>query len=184
MSKKIIMSECYPCYLIRNEKKISKEIQIKKEKISRKNKKLVKKFYKYVGFWQYSCLGFNFCLCKFPEIYGKIKNKKKLLNVYKKNKKAVKAIKKYWEEEEIYLNENFLLSWYWEDDNGLYSYDGLMPFIYDENKKDDTWSYSETINLIDFFKLDKDKIKNDFDLLENIQKNINNNNNYLNNLWR
>lgn len=69
------------------------------------------------------------------------------------------------------------LNWYWEDDNGLYSYDGIMPFVYTKEEADNTWAYDEVLHLVNRIRCKNrnrlpKEIINDKSLLNYIKKQI------------
>lgn len=97
------------------------------------------------------------------------------IKFFEANKSAIQKIKDY----SLDIGEGFCirmhndkpeLFWKWEDDNGLYSYDGDMKAIYQEKYKDDTWSYDETISLIDSLELSRSKVNNFVDLVHEINR--------------
>lgn len=66
-----------------------------------------------------------------------------------KYKSEIYFIRDFWDNE-IYLNEEGRLCWYWEyDDDFTGGTSGIMPFCYSEEEAGNTWAYSEVQNLVE-----------------------------------
>lgn len=72
--------------------------------------------------------------------------------------------------EAILVLENGDLSfqWTWEDDNGLYTTNGSMPFIYKREQFNGTWAGSETENLLEILGIEFGSVLSDKELISKI----------------
>lgn len=169
MTRKSYFTKCFACW--------AGYAKCKKEKISRRQKKKLKKFLLTVSpFLKIEMFGES-TSCNLSSDYKRYKHLFHLINIVLKYKKAFDVFKNYYEDccESIYIDNNGRLSWYWEDDNGLYCYDGLMPFCYSEKEAGKTWAFSEVKSLVEYH-IDDDRfsyhseINSDLDLLKFLNK--------------
>lgn len=128
-------------------KEVNKPLKLDKARVPRKLKKVIKEFYNlFHGFVNYSFWEGSLCTCNIDVFYKTHKNMIDNIGFYKKHKNVIFDLKEGYEST-IYFDSG-KLHWYWEDDNGLYSYDGIMPFAYNEEDGGNTWAFSEVANLV------------------------------------
>lgn len=142
MKNNFKLFECFGCY--------SNLDRCKREKLPRKKKKQLKTTLSHFGKYINYCMFSEINLCNLALSY---KDHKKLFSKYIMFKKYKPELIKLLTHANEYIDQdivmvNGVLSWTWEDDNGLYSYDGTMPFAYSEAAAGKTWAYSELLNLL------------------------------------
>lgn len=130
-----------------------------KERLPRKQKKLLKKVMVYI---EYPFMRFP-TMCDIQDAWKYSKKWVRHLAFLNKYKNAIQYIfnlcEGVGEPAGIEVIDGKLeLTWFWEHDNGLYTEDGSMKAIYDEELFDKTWSGSETKGMIRDLMLDYDSI--------------------------
>lgn len=163
--RKKYFTRCFACYC--------GYTKCKPRRIPRKQKKLYNNFSDVTHGW------FLRHFMDFPtscDLAGEYNRSKKLFPIYhwiKKNRSALEQLTRYTNEsyEPIYIDENGRLCWYWENDSEYSASSGIMPFCYSKEEAGNTWSFSEVVNLVNFFMGYPDNfefplnIKSDKDLL-------------------
>lgn len=174
MSKRVRFSKCYGCSAGYSDYKRCKPA---KHRISRKQKKLLKRFIASVSpFMQYEWGYADSCNPRAAWY-----DTKKLLHLIPfcekwRNELMMLNGGDEYSSEGIYLDDKGRICWKWEYDNGLYTEIGLMPFCYSKEDEGKTWAYSE---LHEFFNcLTKGRVercpeyvKSDLNLLTFIKNN-------------
>lgn len=151
-----------------------------KQKLPRKKKKLLKKYYPILSAFvdDYHFDYFNSCELEtayrtLQPLFNKIGYIKKYYDVLEF---LAKQSAETWSTEPICLNEHLRLCWVWESDDDYGGTSGLMEFVYEKLPNDNTWAYEELCDLVkDYFDVDFEilNIKSDKDLLDYMLKNRN-----------
>lgn len=173
------LKKCFICYVAKRDDSINFTCDRKKEKISRKKKKILHRAIKifsglaYGGSW-YMDIGTS---CSKRSDYNFLQPIIQNLGFYEKHWKAISLIKKiaYYHTDEVLLDtdKTWRLGWFWELDDDYYSSSGVMPFQFGPDPKDRTWCWEETNKLCNAFGLDILQIKNEKDFIKQITKKIN-----------
>lgn len=85
----------------------------------------------------------------------------------------IKTAENNCEEISLDIDNTWKLGWCWENDNGLYTTYGVMPFQFGPGPKDKTWCWGETNNLCEMLGLNILEIKDEKDFLRQITKKLN-----------
>jgi hypothetical protein len=147
---------------------------VKNNKLPRKKKKRLLKFYDLLGhYFNQSYMIDMVSSCTLASDYKALKPYFHLFGYYKKNKEKINFILKIADEKFgcepvilVFDKGGFTFQWVWEDDNGLYCTEGSMPFIYEKAKFDKTWSGSETEDLLRQLGIPHESVKNDRELIQ------------------
>lgn len=145
----------------------------KKQKLPRKKKKELKKFFSGIGRWNWD-QWVGPTRCDISDDYKRNKVFFKSGIILKKYHFAFNFIKKYCEAsgELVYINDKGKLSWFWEYDSDYGGNSGIMPFCYSEEESGETWSFDEVKNLVRSFQgypdnfVFPEKLTNDRQLLK------------------
>ncbi len=164
--KKFRLSKCFSC-------SYDDEKCENKQKLSRKKKKELKKAHMLFNMlspgsmevWQgisscYQVSDYNY----FRPFIEKIK-------YYQKHKKVFLGLKELCyslgdELEIVRIEDNYVLAFPWEYDNGLYTESGHMPMQFGEDPNDKTWAYDASKEYCEHFGLNILEVKNEKHFLE------------------
>jgi hypothetical protein len=150
----------------------------KTPRLARKKKKQLKNFRLLYDKYCYKHYMDNATICNIVDDFKRFKKIFFLEPFIKKYSDQIDFIRKTWEDESIFIDENGRLSWYWESDDDYGGSSGLMPFCYNEEDAGRTWAFSEVKSLVrSILDYPKDfvfpkEIKSDKDLLEFVKKNM------------
>lgn len=141
-----------------------------KNRISRKDKKDFKKVYSMLGYYFDRFPYDIFTSCDLKGGYKYLKPYFHLYHYFKKNKRKIDFLLKVAENNLtefviIFDKGDFTFEWTWEDDNGLYTTDGTMPFIYKTKDFDKTWSGTETQSFLEMLGIKFESVSNDRGLI-------------------
>jgi len=147
----------------------------KTPRLPRKTKKKYKNFLMIWDKYRYRHFMDFVTICDIASSYKQDKKLFPLLSFLQKYKNQIDFIRNLYKEgytEEIYIDENGRLSWYWESDDDYGGSSDIMPFCYSEAEAGRTWAFSEVQSLVraildypdDF--VFPEQIKSDKDLLE------------------
>lgn len=137
--------KCFSCF--------SGYRKCKKKRLPRKIKKDYKGFLVKIHGLTFSYWFFDQpTSCDLSDFYKYDKKRLFTRDLLLKYPKAIELIKIYCEVncEEIYFDQEGKLSWFWEDDNGLYTFDGVMPFCYKSDDAGDSWAFDSLYDLVDY----------------------------------
>lgn len=127
-------SKCFACW--------SGFGNCKRDRLPRKKKKELKKSLNmgliYHGFME------DPSSCDFSQYYERFKKAIYKNQLFEKFKNEVETLKNV-SNEEIFVDKNGRLCWYWECDSDYVSSSGLMPIEYSKYAAGDTWAYSEIV---------------------------------------
>lgn len=141
-----------------------------KQKLPRKKKKLLKKIYNWIPEFNVFC---PLCRCNQSDYYKVAKKWIPFIDFLNKNEDKINKLIENSEcnfepmSLEVH-NSELCLMWGWEDDNGIYCYEGTMRAIYKSSMQDQTWSYNETKSLLESYGLTENEVSNFSELIKNI----------------
>lgn len=168
---------CIGCYFGKDDDNVPK---CKKQKLSRKKKKKLKKAYSLlcelspgsIEMWE----GISSCsLVSDYKFYTPLIKK---IGYFQKHMKVFIELKKlsYTNSDELEIirdKNDYVLAFPWEYDNGLYCEEGHMPMQLGEDPKDDTWAYEASKAYCEHFDLNILEIKNESHFLKLAGKKLN-----------